>query len=394
MAKTDRADRWLLTPEVNAAGRLGIYRILFAIFTLIFVFPTNQYWQIQNLPQELWKPVLPLIWMDAPPSSAFLIVLDAVYIASVVLLGLGLRTRLMTLIVLLVGTLIACVIYSFSKIDHSDTFMRVYIPAVMLFAPWGASYSLDAVLRKRQGIQPPTPTESSLRYSWPILFLFWMLCIMFMAGGIVKAVPPGQWLTQPDLMRWFMLEYNTGQEPHYLRYVLAQSPTVATLLMYVGLAFETFFPLALINKDWRRFYISSTIFFHMGTGVSLGIAFVATMILYVLVFDLWGLYDRFFPKRLREGLDQRLERAPASLLIAGALSFTALIVILHFIQPAIPEHLQAGTIFSIYVWWPAAALAAYGIMLSLPKMMVGFVESVRPKRKPHSAVQSAPLSEV
>lgn len=393
MAKIDRIDRWLLAPEVNAAGRLGVYRILFVIFTLISVFPVNQYWQIQNMPQELWKPVVPLMWMDAPPSGAFLTALDAVYIASLVLLGLGLRTRLMTFIVLLSGTLMTCVMYSFSKIDHGDTFMRVYIPAVMLFAPWGASYSLDAVLRKRKGIQPPAPTDSSLRYSWPILFLFWILCIMFMVGGIVKAVPPGQWLTQPELLRWFMLEYNIGQEPLYLRYVLAQSSTVATLLMYVALAFETFYPLAAINKDWRRFYISSTIFFHLGTGISLGIATVATMILYVLVFDLWGLYDRFFPKRLRHQLDRLFDSASAPLLIGGALLLTGVIVILHLIQPAIPDRLQVGAIFNTYVWWPAAALAVYGIALSLPKIVVGFVESVRPKRKPQTEAQIAPLSE-
>lgn len=377
LSKLDAVDRWLLQPEKNAAGRLGLYRILFVVFTLIYAFPTTQYWQFENLPQYMWQPRLPLLWMQSPPSGTFMFVLDLVYIASLVLLGLGLRTRLMTIIVLLSSTMMICIVYSIVKIDHNDTFMRIYIPLIMAFAPWGKTFSLDSVLLRRRGQSAPAPTESTLRYSWPILFLFWMLCVMFMMSGILKMIPPGQWLRNPDLLTHFMLQYNVSRDPIYIRHVLSHLPLVPTVLMGLAVAFETLYPLAVINKDWRRFYVSSTVLFHIGTGIGLGIAFVEMLILYVLFFDLWFVYDRFFPKAISQRVSGLIERMSSSVLIAGALGFTALVVILHFTVPAVPDALHPRTILRYTVWYPAVALALYGIANSLPQIVRGFLSSIR-----------------
>ncbi|MBC7871580.1 MAG: HTTM domain-containing protein [Chitinophagaceae bacterium] len=364
-------NRWLTTPESNAAGRLGLYRIIYALAALIYVLPPSQYRQIALIPDFLWRPVLATLWLKSPPSMTFLTAVECFYIGSLVLLLVGLCVRLMTLIVLISGTLFTAILYSFGKLDHSDTFMRVYLPVVMLFSPWGATYSLDAVLRQRRGQLPPAVSADSLRYSWPFLFLFWWLCIMFSVGGITKAIPPGQWIVDLNTLSKIMKEANLVLNPSILRHQFSELPIVPTLVLWMGLAFELSYPLAVINKNWRRFYLSSTIFFHMGTFLTLGIRFTFMLPFYIIFFDLYGLYARFFPKRLWILPSRFFARWSSPMLVGGSMLLAVVTVMSHYVIALKPIFRLPIIALENYGWYLAIILAVYGPATSLPKMLAG-----------------------
>jgi hypothetical protein len=330
--------------------------------------------------------------MQTIPSAEVLNLLYAVYIISLVFLLFGLQTRWSTLVVLISGTLFAAIMNSFSKIDHADTFIRVYIPAVMCFVPWGRLYSADALLAQRRGVMPVSPREDGLSYSWPILFLFWLLCIFFMMSGVIKAVPPGQWIVDPDLMRKFMLEYNSIEQPVYLRHILAQLPLVPTLLLWGGLAFELFYPLAVINKDWRTFYVSSTVFFHMMTGITLGIAFDTNLFLYILFFDLWLVFDRIVAPQKRERLSVAAQKVTI-LGWVGIIGCVSAVILLTYHNPVTgPAYRHFVALFSLNVWYIAVPIAAYGICKSLPKILQPLTRRLRERGQANRAASEVTSS--
>lgn len=387
-------NRWLTIPEANAAGRLGLYRIIYAVSALMYALSAYNYAEISTVPTYNWRPVAIIAWVNSIPSADVLNILSGIYIISLVFVLFGLWTRGSTLMTLVSGTLFSSMMFSFGKIDHADTFMRVYIPAVMLFASWGKLYSVDTLLAQRRGALSLNPREDSLRFSWPILFLFWMLCIFFMMSGVIKAVPPGQWIVDPDLMRKFMLEYNSIDQPVYIRHVLAQIPLLPTLLLWGGLLFETCYPLAVINKHWRTLYVSSTVFFHLTTGILLGIAFDATLFLYILFFDLWGLFDRFVSIKKRDRLSGFAHRIPL-LGWLGMVAVLSLALLLSFHSSSIgPLYPQITALFSRYVWYIVVPIATYGIFRSLPKVVHPIVRRFRQRRQSATLTGEATSSPV
>lgn len=382
-------NRWLTTPEANAAGRLGLYRIIFALVALAHVLTPNGFLQIPTLAAYQWKPVFLLLWLKTPPPLETLVLIEAAYIFGLVLLAVGLRVRLTTLLVLIAGTFYSAITLSFGKIDHGGTFMYTYIPAVMLFAPWGATFSLDAVLRARRGIPAPSPREDSLRYSWPILFLLWLLCIMFMMSGVLKGLPPGQWILNPNLMGRFMLEYNITPTPSELRYFLAGLPLVPTLLQACALIFETLYPLAAINKTWRRFYLSSTVFFHIGTQITMGIWFTPMLFTYLLFFDFYALYERWFPKRLFAAPAQIFARWASPALIGLTIALGAVVAGSHYLQELKPLlSLPLNVIYGL-AWYVATPIAAYGLFTSAPKLVRDLWRGVLRRGKSAAVIEAS-----
>ncbi len=377
-------DRWIARPERNAAGRLGLFRILYAGFMLMLALPPNAMPNIANAPADLWQPVPILIWMQSPPSTEFLLMLDVMLVVSLIFLLIGFRVRMMTLLVLISATLLASAKYSFSKIDHSDTFLNTYIPMIMLFAPWGATYSLDAYLRYRRGLSIPSVSDDSLRYSWPFPVVLWLLAIMFMVSGLLKAIPPGQWLVDPELLRKFMKESNKIENPDQFRYMLGMLPTLPLfMLQLMAVIFETFYPLAVINTHWRKFYVSSTVFFHVGTRITLGIWFMLMLPVYAFFFDIQTLYDRFFPKFILRPFGRVLSKVPSWGLITLAFAVVGMGVVIHFdhdVYLAVFAPIRAR-VLSDNLWYLAIILAVYGIATSLPHIIAPMFN--RKPKQPH-----------
>jgi len=310
-------DKWLTVPESNAAGRLGLYRIIFAISYLFLISqPAARFAELSKAPANAWYPTPILIWTQGPPSGDFLAGLMLIHTLAIILLIVGWRVRLVTLVALIAGTAIGALSIGVGgHIDHSKTFLMVYIPFLMLFAPWGETFSLDAVLRQRRGETPTDPTDDSFRYSWVFRAMLWWLAIMFMISGLLKAIPPGQWLTDLELMHKLMLDHNRTRQD-YLTYVIAWMPLVPLLMQMGALAFETFHPLVLINSAWRRFYLSITVLFHYFTQLTLGIGFITMMPVYLFFFDIYAVYKRFFPHVVLRPFAAVFSKLPSWALVA------------------------------------------------------------------------------
>jgi hypothetical protein len=371
-----RIDTWLTLPEANAAGRLGLYRIIFVMmYYLLATTTVSNFSNLSSTPANAWYPTPLLMWMSTPPSANILALIVIVNIMALVLLGIGWHVRLMTFIVLVTGILIGAFSASVGgKVDHSRTFREVYIPFMMLFSSWGDTFSLDAVLRHRRGETVTDPTDSSFQYSWVFKALLLLLAILFMMSGIVKGMPPGQWLTDTDLMRKVMLDHNRDLQD-YTRFVIASLPLVPFILQMMALMFETFYPLVLINKTWRRFYLSSSVFFHIGTKISLNIWFWSMLFLYIFFFDIYNVYQRFFPHRLLYPFKKLAQTLPSWALVL--LTWVTSGCAVYIRNDDALWRIIGGTVHEVVfneIWIVAGLLGAYGIVTALIGLYRNFRE--------------------
>lgn len=367
-----RFTRWLTGNESNASGRLGLYRILFALFYLNItqgLYPVD----LAELPASVWRPILATIWLPAPPSVLSIRIAEVVLVGALVLLAFGLRVRLMTLLVLISGVFVAGVRFSFNKVDHADTFMIAYIPLVMLFSNWGATYSLDALLARRRGALTVDPNISSWHYAWPIRVILWLICIMYMMSGIQKFT--GDWTRQFDVVRILMFNYNLSANPNPLNPIIANTPVLHIPLQIAALLFETGFPVAIISKTWRTFALASAIMFHLFIMLFMHISFAPMFIAYALFVDWQWIYERLNLSRLRISL----EKVPNTGLILGACGLAALIVGLW--QSPTTRALLPSSVWTLhYLWWIVVPVAVVALIRSGKTLLLGLL------RRPNDTV--------
>lgn len=363
----NRIDAWLTQPEVNAAGRLGIYRIIYCLVYLIFMSVSLEtLGEISKTPVNSWNPTPILLWMASPPPEMVIMFIVAVQTIAIILLLLGWKVRWMTGIILVAGILTTAFKISVGgKVDHSGTFHVVYIPLIMWFAPWGDTFSLDSVLKQRQGKPIVDPTTDDFRYSWAFKALLWLLAIMFMLSGLLKMIPPGQWVTDLDVLRKLILINNLDAQEH-LRFFVATLPIVPFILQLMGMLFETLYPIAVVNKSWRRLMVSSAVFFHIGTRITLGIWFGSMLFFYMIFFDIYAVYRKFFPHRLLHAPARLLNQLPSWSLIALAWLIAIAIFYIRnqpMLWNSIVRPIRQITFDEI--WVVAGVLGAYGVITAL-----------------------------
>jgi hypothetical protein len=295
-----RFTHWLTNPETNAAGGMSLYRIVYGLFYLWdFGSITAYARRFEGLTARDWNPLDSIRWLNpAPPTTLALHILGVVLIIGLVLLTIGWQTRLSTLVVLVSGVMLTGVLYSFQKIDHSNTFIVAYIPVTMLFGRWNSNYSVDAWFKRRRGITVD-PRNDSWIYIWPMRVTLILLAFMFFGAGYSK-VMAGQWLTDPNVMSNTLLAHNvvavgSGRPANPLNPLLAGIPPVALVLQLSGIAFELFFPLALINHRFRNFFIATAIMFHAFNYFLLTVSASPLVIVYLMFIDWQALYDRWWP---------------------------------------------------------------------------------------------------
>lgn len=379
-------DRWLTAPEANAAGRMGLYRILYALFYLTYL-PALHTPQLAYIPAGEWRPVLSLLWLEATPPLA---VMQAVQVGLVLGLGLllvGWQVRGATLLVLLTGLFIVSVRFSFGKVDHANTFLMVYIPAMMLFYNWGRTYSLDALLRQRRGLSVPDVNESSWQYGWPIKVVLWLLCILFGTGGLLKLMDA--WLVDFEMIPKLMFGYNIQPQPNPLNPLIATTPLLYLPLHFMALGFETLFPMAVINHTWRRFFVSSAILFHLFILLFMQINFAAMVITYAIFINWQWVYARMGQPGQR--LEAVFARQRGTLLITGSLSAAILLtVVWHGLVSAFRVEMWGDVPAYMNIYWLIAVpLALYGVVASGLKLVRGLLDTLRRRPAPADALNHA-----
>src|SRR5262245_61134770 len=112
---------WLTSPEPRAAGRLGLFRILYALFYL-----WHPSWihaaDLARLPAASWHPVgvLRLLGVKAPSMAPA--VLEPLLVGLLLLLMVGLRVGIVTAAVLVTGVLLETFHQSYGKVEHASVF--------------------------------------------------------------------------------------------------------------------------------------------------------------------------------------------------------------------------------------------------------------------------------
>lgn len=266
-------DSFLLSPE-----SLGLYRISYALFLLIFGVP-NFTW-ISNFPAVFYNPPLlsPQTFFSGFPGYGFLLLISLGTCITAILVLFGYKTRLTSILLaffIFTGKSFA---YSFGKIDHD--FLIWIIPLVMSFSNWGAAYSLDAKANQQdREVQ-----------NWPIVLLALILCLGMFSAGLPKLL--GGWLdiSSQAVRGHFLREYYVNERQDLLAplFLNLKSPLIWEFFDYAGVLLEIFFLFAILRPNLFRFFVICAIFFHVFNYLMLNIAFTVNIILYLLFID-WGM---------------------------------------------------------------------------------------------------------
>jgi hypothetical protein len=311
-------DRWLTAPESNAVGRLCLFRILFAL-NYLWIIHGFSYTQMTQVPLDEWQPVALLGWLTALPDATFFHGLHVLLIGGLFLLLIGFRTRLATLLVLAAGLILDMFTHSFGKVGHGLALMVFYIPLFMLFADWGAAYSVDALLmRCRVDVR-----DSSWRYGYPIKLMLILLSLLFFTAAVHKLM--GSWGNNPAVIINSMSVNNVravmaGEWAQPLVPFIAETPGMGDLLRFLGIAFQALFVFSLFNRRLRNVFIAGAILFHTFIFWFMRVGFDAQIIAYALFVDWQRLYDWLLAplfRRVRLALPRPALVAGAVVIVAG-----------------------------------------------------------------------------
>ncbi len=286
--------RWLTTPEARIAGRMGLFRVIYAAFYIWHLSWVDGA-ALGLLPDAVWQPVDVLRVVPLRPPSAVPGVIESCLVAALVLLLAGLCVRPVTLVVLVLGMLLEAFHQSFGKVEHASVFLVFYIPLFMLGSQWGGTWSLDALLARRAGRATTSPTDDSWRHALPMRVALLVLVLLFLSAALAK-VALGRWLTAPDLVTELLLGKNVeaareGLPAHAILPFVATHPLLSQSFRYGVLLFEALFVLVLLDGRLRAAYLAAALVFHALNALLLVVTFTPILIVYALFVD-WQGMDR------------------------------------------------------------------------------------------------------
>lgn len=279
MTIAERFDRWVDSGPFTPAD-LGIYRILYAISTL-FIVPDIA-WLGQYPDFMFHAPPGPLRLFSGFPSPGVLIGLELLRSLTLILLGLGLWTRFVSLAAAVMLFVTYGFMYCLGKVDH--TILLLLVPLVLAFADWGNRYSIDAC---RHGGAPPPQRQ------WPLRLLALLIGWGFFTAALTKLLTG--WLSGSSQAArgYFVLGFLTEGRTYWLAEWLAAHDIRAVweLADWLTVIFE--FSVLLAMPWWRSFrtVLAVATTFHLGVLLTMGIDFSNAVVAYG-AFVSWGVIAR------------------------------------------------------------------------------------------------------
>jgi hypothetical protein len=359
---------WLTAPEPRIAGRMGLFRVIYAVFYLWHLSWVDGA-TLGLLPDAVWQPVYLLRVVPLRPPSALPGMLESCLVAALLLLLAGLWVRPVTLAVLVLGTLLEAFHNSFGKVEHASVFLVFYLPLFMLGSGWGDTWSLDALLARRAGLAPTSPSDDSWRLALPMRGVLLILVLLFFSAALAKNVR-GDWLTAPDLVTNLLSDKNieavlAGLRPCALWPFVVASPLMSASFRVGLLLFEGLFVLVLLGGQVRAAYLAAALIFHALCALLLVVTFTPILIVYALFVDWQKVVARVAPHM--RWLVDFLEAVPSRVLTTGVFALAALAGWFWNLTPTLRTTLQLGgwldwrTIWLpvlplAVVWWLRASL--------------------------------------
>jgi hypothetical protein len=373
IAKINRTvDRWLTAPESNAAGRLGLFRIVYAVF---YLWALTGYLPgyLANLPAHLLDEVLILQVIPNNLPVAFFEGLLAMLVAALVFLLFGYKTRWATAVVLVSGGLLESFLIS-SGFEHSTIFLMAYIPFFMLVGgDWGATWSVDALHRPRSGSSRVDPSDTSPRFVLPIHATLVVLAALFCSAGLWKLVP---WTVGDNVFGYHFLDTNIklaklGLPMNPFAQWFLDYPVLDVSVRAFVVLFEGTFVLALINRKLRAAYLFAGLMFNAINGAFLGVTFTPMLIVYGLYVDWHALAVRIIPRAVRR------VQLSASALAAGTVLLAAATAVLWTETRFVHQLLTAGgQIDHRTIWFPIVPVAIIGFAWSVWSLLRAGVNGI------------------
>lgn len=375
-----RYSLWLTRPANNAAGRMGLYRIVYSLFYLWFL-THLRFAELSLVPTSQWQPTI-LFSGLSPLSGAAYPVMEILLVIALVLQLIGYKTRIASLMVLTMGFGLAVFRTGLLMEDRTLVVTVFYVPLFMLFSNWGATYSIDALLRQKQGQPVADPKASSWHYIWPARGLMVVLSILFLSAAIEK-FNSMDWLVNPRFVGDFLLAkgvssyLSNGFPVSPLGPKLGQIDVFIIPAQYVILLFETAFVLVLFNRFAQALIFRLAPIFHSFNTLLLGIPFISVLSIYAAFPDWQMLYEQFYPQPLKL---RGLAKLPSPLLSLGSVGLAVLVGLLWNTTPIPRQIFGLFGIFSYHTLW-------FGL---LPFMVLWILSPVWQRDKSH---QSRPIHE-
>jgi hypothetical protein len=188
--------------------------------------------------------LLPLGWGARPGAE----LLDTVWVVTAVagmFALLGVLTRPSLLILAAGSTLLVAHAYSYRERHHPEAMLTIML-WTLAFAPSGARWSVDALLRRRRG--GSAAPDLSLHARWPLRLGQWLFVLMYLSAGTSKLLNGGiRWMNGYTLAAYIAdnaLERGAG-----LGVWVAQQLPLVQLLSIGAIVFELGFVAVML---WPR----------------------------------------------------------------------------------------------------------------------------------------------
>lgn len=361
-----RYTQWLTSSEKNAAGRIGLFRILYSLYSL-WLYTYFRCEEMILLPTIAWHPPKFLFWLDAPPPFVFGF-LESMMAASLVLLMIGYKTRFITVVVFILSMSLSGIRLGFGLIAYKPIVVTAfYVPLFMMFSLWGSTYSIDSILRKRKGLYTPSPKDSSWHYFWVCRGLMVILAMLFFSSGLSKIIKK-DWIINPHFAGNLMVQktlesyLNNGFPINPLSIYIANHDFLSIPMQYGALAFETLSIFIIFSSIIRRIFFYVVPIFHSFNTFLMGIPFTTAIGIYIAFPDWQVLYKKFYPKRLSFSW---LNNLSSSILITGSIIISLTVGITWNTLPVTRNLFGLGGFINFHTIWFVIFFAALVRIFSL-----------------------------
>ncbi len=247
----------------NDARSLGFFRMFWGAYILLFYAPYSAW--VSQVPQSFSKPpVLSVAFLFSGfPPYWLMLTTDLVRIWLLVLITIGTRTRICTIVLCLLTFISTNFVYSFGKIDHDILLWAVAL--CLAFTDWGVCYALVP----DPWINPKVAARASATAG--VLIAFEMF-----SAGFEKAL---HWinfnLSTGGFLSWFYpLYYSLGRTFLLAPVVVKLPPQLFKIADFTAVGFElsAFFFLLAGRTAWRVWLLLAAIF-HITNALLLNIPF-------------------------------------------------------------------------------------------------------------------------
>lgn len=275
MRIAEKFDRWVEAGPFTAED-LGIYRIIYALSVLL-VAPDITW--IDHYPNFMFHaPPGPLQLLSGFPSLEVLIGLEVLRTVILIMLGLGIWTKYVSIATWLILSATYGVTFCLGKVDH--TILLTLPPLVLAFGDWGKRYSVDA--RRRSD-------EPSGQVQWPLRLLALLIGWGFFAAALTKALTGWLSFSSQASRGYFVLGFVTQERTHWLARWIAEHDVLVAweVVDWLTVVFELAILIAL--PWWRAFRITLAVAaaFHLVVLLIMNIDFSNAVVAYG-AFVSWG----------------------------------------------------------------------------------------------------------